>query len=215
MQVILLERIEKLGQMGQVVNVKAGYARNYLLPKKKALRATKENLGYFETRRVELEATNLKRKSEAQTVAEKMDGLVITLIRQASEVGHLYGSVRAADVAQGLKEVGYQVSRTQIQIDVPIKFLGVHQVRVLLHPEVIIKININVAQSEEEAAVQAAAKDKPVESVESAETVFGSNSEKAPKKKAAGEKKSKAKSNSAESAESTESAEAEAPELSV
>lgn len=196
MQVILLERIEKLGQMGQVVNVKAGYARNYLLPKKKALRATKENLGYFESRRVELEATNLKRKSEAQSVAEKMDGLVITLIRQASEVGHLYGSVRAADVAQGLSEAGYQLNRAQIHIDVPIKFLGVHQVRVLLHPEVIIKISINVAQSEEEAAVQAAAKDKPTEIVESTETVFGSKPETEQKKKATASKKSKPKAKS-------------------
>ena len=123
MQVILLERVEKLGQMGQVVNVKAGYARNFLLPKKKALRATKQNLGFFEKKRVEFEANNLKRKSEAQTVAEKMDGVTIILIRQASEVGHLYGSVRSADIAQGLGDVGFQVSRAQIQIDVPIKYV--------------------------------------------------------------------------------------------
>src|ERR1700687_6232277 len=112
MQVILLERVEKLGQMGQVVNVKAGYARNFLLPKKKALRATKQNLGFFENKRVEFEANNLKRKSEAQVVATKMDGAAIILIRQASEVGHLYGSVRSADIAQGLTEIGFQVSRS-------------------------------------------------------------------------------------------------------
>lgn len=197
MQVILLERVEKLGQMGQVVNVKAGYARNYLLPKKKALRATKENMGYFESKRVELEATNLKRKSEAQTVAEKMDGIMITLIRQASEVGHLYGSVRAADVTQGLSDAGFQVSRSQIQIDIPIKILGLHQVRVLLHPEVSIKINVNVAQSEEEAAVQAAAKDKPSEaSAEKSAKDMSKMAESSSKKKGATPKKEKGKAKS-------------------
>ena len=160
MQVILLERVEKLGQMGQVVNVKAGYARNFLLPKKKALRATKQNLGFFEDKRVEFEANNLKRKSEAQVVAEKMEGAMINLIRQASEMGHLYGSVRSADIAQGLEEVGFKISRAQVQIDVPIKFLGMHQVRVMLHPEVSVSVNVNVAQSEEEAVVQALAKTK-------------------------------------------------------
>ena len=160
MQVILLERVEKLGQMGQVVSVKAGYARNFLLPKKKALRATKQNLGFFDQKRVEFEATNLKRKSEAEVVATKMEGAMISLIRQASEMGHLYGSVRSADIVQGLEGLGYIVARGQIQIDVPIKFLGMHQVRVLLHPEVSINVNVNVAQSEEEAAVQALAKTK-------------------------------------------------------
>lgn len=160
MQVILLERVEKLGQMGQVVSVKAGYARNFLLPKKKALRATKQNLGFFDQKRVEFEANNLKRKSEAEIVAQKMEGAMISLIRQASEMGHLYGSVRSADIVQGLEGLGYTVARGQIQIDVPIKYLGMHQVRVLLHPEVSININVNVAQSEEEAAVQALAKTK-------------------------------------------------------
>lgn len=195
MQVILLERVEKLGQMGQVVNVKAGYARNFLLPKKKALRATKQNLGFFETKRVEFEANNLKRKSEAQDVATKMDGAMITLIRQASEVGHLYGSVRSADIAQGLGDAGFQVSRAQVQIDVPIKYLGMHQVRVLLHPEVSINVNINVAQSEEEAAVQAAAKDKPESTTQSdVEAAFGGKAEGTPaKKKGAAPKKAKGK----------------------
>ena len=200
MQVILLERVEKLGQMGQVVNVKAGYARNFLLPKKKALRATKQNLGFFEKKRVEFEATNLKRKSEAQSVAEKMDGVTIILIRQASEVGHLYGSVRSADIAQGLSDVGFQVARAQIQIDVPIKYLGMHQVRVLLHPEVSIFANVNVAQSEEEAAVQAAAKDKnEPTTLSDVGAAFGGKAEgDATKKKAAASKKPKAKAEKTE-----------------
>jgi large subunit ribosomal protein L9 len=193
MQVILLERVEKLGQMGQIVNVKAGYARNFLLPKKKALRATKQNIGFFETKRIEFEANNLKRKSEAEVVATKMDGLMITLIRQASEVGHLYGSVRSADISQGLGESGFQVSRGQVQIDVPIKYLGMHKVRVLLHPEVSVNVNVNVAQSEEEAAVQAAAKDK-AETTSDAEAAFGGNADGAPaQKKTAASKKAKGK----------------------
>lgn len=168
MQVILLERVEKLGQMGQVVNVKPGYARNFLLPKKKALRATKQNLGFFETKRVELEGNNLKRKSEAEVVAAKMEGAMISLIRQASEMGHLYGSVRSGDIVQGLGEIGFLVSRGQVQIDTPIKYLGLHQVRLLLHPEVSVSVTVNVAQSEEEAAVQGAAarKNSDAEAVE-------------------------------------------------
>lgn len=200
MQVILLERVEKLGQMGQVVNVKAGYARNFLLPKKKALRATRQNLDFFEHKRVEFEATNLKRKSEAEVIAGKMEGAMINLIRQASEMGHLYGSVRSADVTQGLEELGFKVARGQIQIDVPIKFLGMHQVRVLLHPEVFVNINVNVAQSEEEAAVQALAKTKSeIVSASPAEAAFGEKENVTPqkaasaKKKEAAPKKSKAK----------------------
>lgn len=160
MQVILLERVEKLGQMGQVVSVKPGYARNFLLPKKKALRATKQNLGFFEGKRVELEANNLKRKSEAELVAQKMNGVMVTLIRQASEMGHLYGSVRSADIAQSLDETGYKISRNQVQINTPIKTLGMHEVQVILHPEVLASIRVNVAQSAEEAAVQALAQTK-------------------------------------------------------
>lgn len=160
MQVILLERVEKLGQMGQVVSVKPGYARNFLLPKKKALRATKQNLGFFENKRVELEANNLKRKTEAESVAQKMNGVMITLIRQASEMGHLYGSVRSADIAQGLDDAGYKISRNQVQINTPIKTLGMHEVHIILHPEVLSGIQVNVAQSAEEAAVQANAQTK-------------------------------------------------------
>lgn len=163
MQVILLERVEKLGQMGQVVQVKTGYARNFLLPQKKALRATKQNLVFFEGKRVELEANNLKRKSEAETVAEKMNGAMVSLIRQASEMGHLYGSVRSADISQRLTTTGFKITRDQVQIDTPIKFLGMHQVRIILHPEVSVMVNVNVAQSEEEAAVQAAAQTKTKE----------------------------------------------------
>ncbi len=178
MQVILLERIEKLGHMGQVVNVKPGYARNFLLPKKKALRATKQNLGFFENKRIELEAHNLKRKSEAEVIAVKMEGTMISLVRQASEMGHLYGSVRSADIVQGLGEGGFLVSRGQVQIDIPIKYLGMHQVRVLLHPEVSITVNVNVAQSEEEAAVQAAAKNKAdVTPALAAEAISGEKNE--------------------------------------
>lgn len=169
MQVILLERVEKLGHMGQVVNVKAGYARNFLLPKKKALRATQENLSFFKNKRLELEATNLKRKTEAQAIAKKMDNAIVNLIRQASEMGHLYGSVRSADIVQGLKNIGFVVSREQVQINVPIKHLGVHQVRVLLHPEVFVTVNANVAQTEEEATVQAATLTAPEKSVVSAQ----------------------------------------------
>lgn len=193
MQVILLERVEKLGQMGQIVTVKAGYARNFLLPKKKALRATKQNLGFFEHKRVEFEANNLTRKSEAQGVAEKMEGAMVSLIRQASEMGHLYGSVRSADIAQGLEGVGFKISRGQVQIDVPIKFLGMHQVRVLLHPEVSVNVNVNVAQSEEEAAVQALAKTKAdAAPAVTAEVAFAASDETTTKKAASDKEKSAA-----------------------
>jgi len=155
MQVILLERIEKLGQMGDIVKVKPGYARNYLLPKKKALRATDENLKVFEGQRSELEADNLKRRSEAESVAGKLEGLSIVLIRQAGEGGQLYGSATARDVAQGLNQSSVKVERSQVQLDKVIKVLGLHPVRVRLHPEVVVTITVNVARSDEEAASQA------------------------------------------------------------
>jgi large subunit ribosomal protein L9 len=136
---ILLERVEKLGQMGQVVKVKPGYARNYLLPQKKAMRATKENLAYFETQRTQLEATNLQRKAEASEVAAKMDGLSVVLIRQAGESGQLYGSVAARDISDAVTEAGFTVEKGQIVLDRPIKTLGLHPVRVMLHPEVSIR----------------------------------------------------------------------------
>ncbi|CAO4837214.1 MAG: 50S ribosomal protein L9 [Holosporales bacterium] len=156
MQVILLERVEKLGQMGQMVDVKNGYARNFLLPQKKALRATKANVAYFEQQKVTLEANNLKRKSEAEAVSQQMKDVSVTLIRQASETGILYGSVRGRDVAELLIEKGYKLDRNQVQIIHPIKELGIHSVRVILHPEVNVNVTVNVAQSEEEAKVQQA-----------------------------------------------------------
>src|SRR3954462_873374 len=153
---ILLERVEKLGQMGQVVKVKPGYARNYLLPQKKAMRATKENMAYFETQRAQLEANNLQRKSEAAEIAEKMEGLAVVVIRQAGESGQLYGSVAVRDIAEAITAAGYTVGKTQIVLDRPIKTLGLHPVRVMLHPEVSVRVTANVAQSEEGARMQAA-----------------------------------------------------------
>ncbi len=155
MQVILLERIEKLGQMGDVVTVRPGYARNYLLPKKKALRATDENLKVFESQRTQLEADNLERRSEAESVAGKLDGLSIVLIRQAGEGGQLYGSVAARDIAETLAKEGVKVERSQVQLDKVIKVLGLHPIRLRLHPEVAVTITVNVARSEEEATSQA------------------------------------------------------------
>ncbi len=155
MEVILLERIEKLGQMGDVVSVKPGFARNYLLPQKKALRATKGNMSYFETQRAQLEADNLSRKQEAEAVAGKMEGAAIVVIRQAGDAGHLYGSVSARDISDGLTEAGFTVDRRQVTIDRPIKDIGLHDVRLVLHPEVSVTVSVNVARSEDEAEVQA------------------------------------------------------------
>ena len=155
MQVILLERVENLGQMGDVVKVKQGYARNFLLPQKKALRATKDNVSYFESRRAQLEADNLTRKSEAESVAGKMDKARIIIVRQAGESGQLYGSVSARDIADGLTAAGFTVEKRQVVIDRPIKMIGIHTVRVVLHPEVSVGVLVNVGQSEEEAKLQA------------------------------------------------------------
>ena len=155
MDVILLERIQNLGQMGDVVKVRTGFARNYLLPQRKALRATKENLARFERQRVELEATNLHRRQEAETVSERIDGTVVSIIRQAGESGQLYGSVSARDITEALLVEGFRVDRSQVAIDRPIKSLGLFDVRVNLHPEVAAKIVVNVARSTEEADLQA------------------------------------------------------------
>lgn len=155
MQVILLERVAKLGQMGDVVKVKPGYARNFLLPRKKALRATKENIAYFETQRKRLEATNLERKQEAEKVAEKMKDFSVVLIRSASEALQLYGSVSARDVAQAATEAGVQIDRHQVNLDKAIKALGLYSVDIVLHPEVSVPIKVNVARSAEEADFQA------------------------------------------------------------
>jgi large subunit ribosomal protein L9 len=156
MDVILLERIEKLGQMGDVVSVKNGFARNFLLPTGRALRATKTNLERFETERVDLEARNLERRGEAEIVGMRMDGAKVVLVRQASDMGQLYGSVSARDIAEGLIEGGYNVERRQVVLDRAIKTLGLHPVRVMLHPEVTITVEANVARTVEEAERQEA-----------------------------------------------------------
>jgi large subunit ribosomal protein L9 len=159
MQVILLERIGRLGQMGDVVKVRPGFARNFLLPQGKALRATEENMQHFEKQRTQLEATNLQRKQEAEAVAGKLNGKRFTVIRQAGDTGQLYGSVSTRDVADAVTAGGFTIDRVQVLLDRPIKNLGLHDVRVSLHPEVEIKIAVNVARTEEEAARQAAGED--------------------------------------------------------
>ena len=155
MEIILLERVEKLGQMGQVVNVRPGYARNFLLPQKKALRATKANLALFESRKAALQTLNLEKRTEAEYVSKKMEGVSVVIIRQAGETGMLYGSVSARDVAESLTAAGYEANRQQVAIDQPIKTLGLAKVRVILHPEVSVGVTVNVARSAEEAALQA------------------------------------------------------------
>ena len=154
MEVILLERIEKLGQMGDVVDVKAGYARNFLLPQKKALRATDNNRAHFDKQRAQLEAVNLERRTEAEAVGGKLDGLHLTLVRQAGDSGQLYGSVSSRDIAESITAAGFTVLRQQVVLDRPIKAIGLHPVRVALHPEVSVTVTANVARSEEEAEIQ-------------------------------------------------------------
>ncbi len=154
MELILLERVEKLGQMGDVVTVKPGYARNYLLPKGKALRATESNRGRFEADKAQLEAQNLENRGEAEKVGEKLDGTAVILVRQAGEAGQLYGSVNARDIAEGLTTAGFSVSRQQVRLDVPIKSVGIHSVNVTLHPEVTVAVTANVARSADEAETQ-------------------------------------------------------------
>lgn len=154
MEVILMQRIEKLGQMGDVVSVKPGFARNYLLPQKKAMRATKENLARFEKQRAQLEAENLKRREEAERVAKDLEGMTVTLIRQAGESGQLYGSVTSRDVSEAVTANGVTVARGQIDLGAVIKMLGLHKVRVQLHPEVAVTVTANVARSEDEAKLQ-------------------------------------------------------------
>ena len=155
MQVILLERIGRLGQMGDVVNVKDGFARNFLLPQGKALRATKPNLERFESERAQLEARNLELKSEAQGVAEKLNGKSFVVIRQAGDSGQLYGSVSTRDISDAISEGGFSIERRQVMLDRPIKALGLHEVRISLHGEVEPRVSINVARSTEEAERQA------------------------------------------------------------
>ena len=154
-EVILLQRVEKLGQMGEIVKVKPGFARNYLLPQKKAIRASKDNLAKFEQQRSQLEAQNLKRREEAERVAERVVGLSVIIIRQAGESGSLYGSVSSRDIAEACTAGGLTITRQQVVLGQPIKMLGLTQVQVVLHPEVTMNVTANVARSAEEAAKQA------------------------------------------------------------
>ena len=169
MQVILLERVEKLGQMGDEVKVKDGFARNYLLPKKKALRATKANREVFKTQRAQLEARNLERKKEAQDVATKLEGKSFVLLRQAGDRGQLYGSVSPRDIADVVSAGGFSIGRTQVPLDKAIKTIGLFPTSVVLHPEVRVSVTINVARTEDEAERQARGEDVLASQPEAAE----------------------------------------------
>jgi len=155
MEVILLERVEKLGAIGDVVKVKDGFARNYLLPRKKALRANEANRKVFEANRARIEEENAERRTDAEKSAKGVDGKSVKLIRQASNAGHLYGSVSARDIAEALEGVGAHVAKSQVVLDRPIKEIGVHEVKIALHPEVSVAVKVNVARSPEEADLQA------------------------------------------------------------
>jgi large subunit ribosomal protein L9 len=155
MQVILLERVENLGQIGDVVKVRPGYARNYLLPRRKALRANEDNRRIFEAQRADLEARNLERRREAEAAAQKIDGRQFVVIRQSSELGYLYGSVSTRDIADAASQSGVKIDRAQVRLDKPLKTLGIFPVRVMLHPEVSARVDINIARSPEEAERQA------------------------------------------------------------
>ncbi|GHS91816.1 hypothetical protein AGMMS49949_02850 [Alphaproteobacteria bacterium] len=192
MKVVLLERVENLGFMGNVVTVKRGYARNFLLPRKKALRATKENLDFFEAQKIHLETENIKKKKDAEQISHKVEKICLNLIRQAGESGHLFGSVRSTDIANALIQEGVIVHKTQVSIPEPIKGLGVHVVKLTLHPEVSVSIKINVAQTEEEAAAQWEAFLNPVKE---------EDKEKTEKKGAKSSKKGKAEAEAAATAE--------------
>ena len=154
MEIILLERVEKLGQMGDVVKVKPGYARNFLLPQGKALRANKTNLERFETEKSQREADNLARRADAETEAGKMEGLAVSMVRAASEMGQLFGSVTSRDISEAVTEAGYTINRSQVIMEKSIKSLGLHDTRVRLHPEVTVTVTVNVARSLDEAETQ-------------------------------------------------------------
>ena len=160
-ELILLQRVEKLGQMGDVVKVKPGFARNFLLPQKKALRASKDNRAKFEEQRAQFEAQNIRRREEAERVAERVGGLSVVIIRQAGESGSLYGSVSARDIAEAATAAGLTINRSQVVLEHPIKTLGLSQIRVSLHPEVSIPVSVNVARSPEEAERQARGESGP------------------------------------------------------
>ncbi|MEP9397298.1 50S ribosomal protein L9 [Mesorhizobium sp. KR2-14] len=168
MEVILLERISRLGQMGDTVKVKDGFARNFLLPQGKALRANEANKKKFEGQRAQLEARNLERKSEAQQIADKLDGMSFVVVRSAGETGQLYGSVSTRDIADIVSAEGFSVSRTQIELNHPIKTIGLTNVAIALHPEVEVTITLNIARTADEAERQAAG-----EKLDSAEAIYG------------------------------------------
>ena len=154
MQIILLERVEKLGQMGDLVNVKPGYARNYLLPQGKALRANKANIDRFESERAQREADNLTKRSEAETEAKKMEGLAVNMVRAASEMGQLFGSVTSRDISEAITQAGFTINRGQVIMDRAIKTLGLTDTRIRLHPEVSVSVTVNIARSLAEAETQ-------------------------------------------------------------
>lgn len=154
MDIILLERVEKLGQMGDVVSVKPGYARNFLLPQGKALRANKANLERFETEKAQREADNLSRRADAETESGKMEGLAVNMVRAASEMGQLFGSVTSRDIAEAVTEAGFTITRAQVIMEKSIKTLGLHDTRIRLHPEVTVTVTVNVARSLDEAETQ-------------------------------------------------------------
>ncbi len=168
MEVILLERIARLGQMGDTVKVKDGFARNFLLPKGKALRANEANKKRFEAQRAQLEARNLERKSEAQAVADSLDGQTFIIVRSAAETGQLYGSVSTRDISEILAEAGFTVGRNQVELNHPIKAIGLTNVQIVLHPEVVVTVTLNIARSSDEAERQAAG-----ETLDSAEAIYG------------------------------------------
>ena len=154
MEVILLERIENLGIMGDGVKVKPGYARNFLFPNEKAVPASNENKASFENKRLEIEAKNIETKAEAEKVASKIKGEILILVRQAGDSGQLYGSVNSRDIKNTLKDMGYELDRNQISLNKPIKSVGIHNVSIALHPEIYVEVIANVARSEEEAKIQ-------------------------------------------------------------
>lgn len=168
MEVILLERISRLGQMGDTVRVRDGFARNFLLPQGKALRANEANKKKFEGQRAQLEARNLERKSEAETVAEKLDGMSFVVVRSAGETGQLYGSVSTRDIADIISAEGFSVDRNQVELNHPIKTIGLTNVAIALHPEVEVTITLNIARTADEAERQAAG-----EKLDSAEAIYG------------------------------------------
>ncbi|MDR1983107.1 MAG: 50S ribosomal protein L9 [Holosporaceae bacterium] len=153
-KIILLQRVAKLGQIGDIVNVKPGFARNYLFPQKIALRATKGNMKYFDDKRAQIEAANAETRAEAQKIAEKMKGVSISIVRQASDKGQLYGSVTRRDIANAIKNAGFIVTAGQVNLNAPIKLLGVYDVPIDLHPDVFVTVKLSIAKSEEEALLK-------------------------------------------------------------